>query len=42
MINHNANTIVVDGMRVVPSVQAIRLTFFARLRKILSQKGHPL
>lgn len=42
MINHNANTIVVDGMRVVPSVQAVRLTFFTRLRKILCQKGHPL
>ncbi len=42
MINHNINTIVVDGMRVVPAVQATRLTFFARLLKILSQKGHPL
>ena len=42
MINHNANTIVVDGMRVVPSVQSVRLTFFARLVKILFQKGHPL
>ncbi|WP_254901124.1 hypothetical protein [Serratia marcescens] len=42
MINHNANTIVVDGMRVAPSVQAVRLTFFTRLVKILCQKGHPL
>ncbi len=42
MINHNANTIVVDGMRVVPSVQAVRLTFFTSLVKILCQKGHPL
>lgn len=42
MINHNANTIVVDGMRTAPSVQAVRLTFLARLRKILCQKGHPL
>ncbi|CAI0960219.1 Uncharacterised protein [Serratia liquefaciens] len=42
MINHNANTIVVDVMRVAPSVQAVRLTFFARLRKMLCQKGNPL
>ena len=42
MINHNVNTVVVDTMRVAPNVQAVRLTFFARLVKILSQKGHPL
>ncbi|CAI1124049.1 Uncharacterised protein [Serratia liquefaciens] len=42
MINLNVNTIVVDGMRTAPSVQAVRLTLFARLRKILCQKGHPL
>ncbi|WP_256369329.1 hypothetical protein [Serratia sp. 1D1416] len=42
MINHNANTIVVDGMRAAPTVQAVRLTFFTRLLKILGQKGHPL
>lgn len=42
MINRNVNSIVVDTMRVVPSVQAVRLTFFARLVKILCQKGHPL
>ncbi|WP_283936130.1 hypothetical protein [Serratia plymuthica] len=42
MINNNANTIVVDGMRVAPTVQAVRLTFFARLLKILGQKGTPL
>lgn len=42
MFNRNANTIVVDVMRVAPSLQATRLTFFARLRKILCQKDHPL
>ncbi|MDI3227325.1 hypothetical protein [Serratia marcescens] len=42
MINRNVNTVVVDIMRVAPTVQAVRLTFFARLVKILSQKGHPL
>jgi hypothetical protein len=42
MINHNANTIVVDGMRKAPSVQAVRLTLFARLLKMLCQKGNPL
>ncbi len=42
MINRNVNTVVVDAMRVAPTVQAVRLTFFARLVKILCQKGHPL
>ncbi|EPJ3809299.1 hypothetical protein NB065_000305 [Serratia marcescens] len=42
MNNRNVNTVVVDTMRVAPAVQAVRLTFFARLRKILCQKGHPL
>ncbi|BEN21750.1 Uncharacterised protein [Serratia marcescens] len=42
MINRNVNTVVVDAMRVAPTVQAVRLTFFARLVKTLCQKGHPL
>ncbi|WP_279355032.1 hypothetical protein [Serratia liquefaciens] len=42
MPTSNTNAFLVDIMRVAPSVQAVRLTFFARLRKILCQKGHPL
>ncbi|BEM49153.1 hypothetical protein SME17J_26470 [Serratia marcescens] len=42
MPTSNINAFLVDIMRVAPSVQAVRPTFFARLRKILCQKGHPL
>lgn len=42
MINLNVNTIVVDGMRTPPSVQAVRRTFLTRLRKLLCQKGNPI
>lgn len=45
MTTKNISTIVVDGMRVAPSIQAVRrhpvLILIRKLLKLLSQKGNP-